>query len=254
MVPVGEGRRGRGAGGRDPSGERHQPSARGPHQRGGRRRAWIAEGRRPGWWSRGGPRRGGGRSGAVGRRRARCGTGACGGGPAPNPPRFLPGSLQASGSARRARRRARSRTTSRTSIAGLHGPPPSRGASAGRGTTGRPPRCFPGGVPPATPAGCRTAAGPRGPSWSAPYERAALSGTVRGDEVTRATDSGRRRAGGRRTEPGRHIASSIATMPIPIDSRQARASSGRSPQGAGPPPPAEAGAGAGTSRAPESST
>ncbi len=47
-----------------------------------------------------------------------------------------------------------------------------------------------------------------------------------------------------------HSVSSIATIAIPIDSRQARASSGRSPH---PAPPA-APAATGTSRTPESST
>lgn len=51
---------------------------------------------------------------------------------------------------------------------------------------------------------------------------------------------------------GAHIASNMASMPIPIDSRHARATSGWSPQPPGAVPPD--GAAAGTSRAPVSST
>lgn len=55
-----------------------------------------------------------------------------------------------------------------------------------------------------------------------------------------------------RNAPAAHMASSMATMPIPMDSRHARASSGRSPQrtAAGPP----AGTAEGTRRAPVTST
>lgn len=77
----------------------------------------------------------------------------------------------------------------------------------------------------------------------AAYERGPPGGTVQRPRVTQTTVP----------RPGTsHIVSSIATIPIAMDSRQARASSGRSPQFGPAVPPGTAGPG--TRRTPDTST